>query len=318
MRYEKFLKQLQKKDGVVFFNEPLSRHCSFRIGGNAKYFVIVSNTKTLLEVFKRTKKIFVLGAGTNTLFANKKFNGTFLKLGGSFLKITATKNYVTCGAGVNLFSLSKFLKEHNLGGLEFAFGIPGTVGAATAINAGAFGNEIGNFVQKVKVFDGKRTYWTKNFNFSYRNSSFKENSLIILAVTFKLFEKNCDEISILQKEYLSKRKQTQPCSTPSAGSVFKRIIKTDEILYPAKMIDKLGLKGVKIGDARISEKHAGFIVNSGNATFKDVSKLVRLIKKRVKKKFGESLEEEIIFFKGKRNDYIRRLPHPHNLFKRET
>lgn len=318
MRYKKFLKQLQKKDGVVFFDEPLSKHCSFRIGGKAKFFVVVSNTKTLIEIFKRARKIFVLGAGTNTVFANKKFNGTFLKLGGNFLKIKVKDRKVVCGGGVNLWQLAKVLRENNLAGLEFAFGIPGTVGAATAINAGAFGGEIGNFIKKVKVFDGKRVFWTKKFNFSYRNSSFKEKNQIVLAVQFEFVEGSYDEIFKLQNEYFEKRKNSQPYSVPSAGSVFKRIIKSNEILYPAKMIDKLGLKGVKIGDAKISEKHAGFIVNTGNATFNDVSKLVRKIKRKVKRKFGESLQEEIIFFRGKRNDYFWRLSHPHHKFKRKT
>lgn len=318
MRYKQFLKQLPKKDGVVFFNEPLSSHCSFKIGGTAKYFVATHNTQTLLQLFSKTKKIFVLGLGTNTLFANKFFRGTIVKLGGNFLKTRCKNNTIIAGAGLSLFSLAKILREKELGGLEFAFGIPGTVGGAVLMNAGAFEDEIGNYVEKVKIFNGKSVFWTKNFNFSYRNSSFKQNKQIILAVKFKLEKLPSEKIFALQKEYMSRRRNSQPYGEASAGSVFKRIIKQGEILYPAKMIDNLGLKGVKIGDAKISEKHAGFIVNTNDAKFNEVYKLIKQIKRIVKKETGESLEEEIVFFRGKRNDYFRRLPHPHNLFQRKT
>ena len=318
MRYKQFLKQLPKKDGVVFFNEPLSSHCSFKIGGTAKYFVAVHNTQTLLQLFSKTKKIFVLGLGTNTLFANKFFRGTIVKLGGNFLKTRCKNNTIIAGAGLSLFSLAKILREKELGVLEFAFGIPGTVGGAVFMNAGAFEHEIRNYVEKVKIFNGKSVFWTKNFNFSYRNSSFKQNKQIILAVKFRLEKLPSEKIFALQKEYMSRRRNSQPYGEASAGSVFKRIIKQGEILYPAKMIDNLGLKGVKIGDAKISEKHAGFIVNTNDAKFNDVYKLIKQIKRIVKKETGESLEEEIVFFRGKRNDYFRRLPHPHNLFQRKT
>lgn len=318
MRYRQFLKQLPKKDGVVFFNEPLSSHCSFKIGGTAKYFVSVNNIKTLTQIFSKTKKVFIVGLGTNMLFSNKFFRGTIVKLGGDFLKTECKNNKIVVGAGLSLFFLSRILREKQLGGLEFVFGIPGTVGGAVFMNAGAFGDEIGNYVEKVKVFDGKDVFWTKKFNFSYRNSSFKENNQIILAVKLKLQNSSSNEIFALQKEYMTKRKNSQPYGQPSAGSVFKRIIKQNEILYPAKMIDNLGLKGVKIGDAKISEKHAGFIVNEGNAKFNDVCRLIKKIKKEIKKETGETLEEEIVFFRGKRNEYFRRLPHPHDLFQRKT
>lgn len=318
MRKNNYLKQLQEKDGVVLFNEPLSKHTSFGIGGKAKNFVIVKNIKTLVEIFEKEKHVFVLGAGTNMLFSNKKFNATFVKLGGKFEQIQKRGNKVTAGAGVSLFKLNAFLRENGLAGLEFTFGIPGSVGGGIFMNAGAFGKEIGEFVEKVKIFDGKNVFWTKKFNFSYRNSSFKENKQIILAAMFNLTNSSEQEIFEKQQQFILKRKQTQPYGQRCAGSVFKRIFKGDEIIYPAKMIDNLGLKGVKIGTAKISEKHAGFIVCEENANFKDVVKLISRIKKQVKRKNNINLSEEIIIFKGKRNDYFRRLSHTHNLFKRKA
>ena len=133
MRYKQFLKQRPKKDVVVFFNQPLSSHCSFIIGGTAKYFVAVYNTQTLLQLFSKTKKIFVLGLGTNTLFADKFFRGTIVKLGGNFLKTRCKNKTIIAGAGLSLFWLEKILREKKLGGLEFALGIPGTVGGAGLI-----------------------------------------------------------------------------------------------------------------------------------------------------------------------------------------
>ena len=225
MTYKKFLKNLTKQNAKVLFNEPIKNHTSFGIGGVAKYFVVVHNTKTLVSVLKKTKKFFILGAGTNILFQDKKYNGTVIKLGNQFKKIKVSKNAVTVGAGVNLFVLNKFLKENQLSGLEFTYGIPGTVGGALISNAGAFGGEIGNFVKKVKIFNKKRVFWTKKFNFSYRNSSFKDNCQLILAVTFKLEKGKKEEIENLQKLYFQKRIETQPYGQKSAGSVFKRIIK---------------------------------------------------------------------------------------------
>ena len=169
MRYEQFLKQLPTKDGVVFFNEPLSSHCSFKIGGTAKYFVAAYNTQTLLQIFSKTKKVFVVGLGTNTLFADKFFRGTIVKLGGNFFKTRCKNNTIIAGAGLSLFSLAKTLREKELGGLEFAFGIPGTVGGAVLMNAGAFGDEIGNYVEKVKVFNSKTNKSFLRLSLSFKN-----------------------------------------------------------------------------------------------------------------------------------------------------
>lgn len=298
--YKKHLNSLSQKDAIVFFDENLKSHCSFNIGGTAKYFVIVNNKKTLIDILKRNKNdFFILGAGTNILFRDRKYNGTILKLGEQFkkIKIKNTLNddvIVEVGAGVNLFTLNIFLRQNEISGLEWSFGIPGTVGGATIMNAGAFGSEFGEFVTAVKVLHEGKFFWTKTFSFSYRESSFKKTKAIVLSVKLKLKKQSCQYIEEKQLNCINKKKETQPYGENSAGSVFKRIINNTEIFYPAKTIDNLGLKGVKIGGAEVSRKHAGFIVNSGNAKASDVLKLIRLIKKKVKKQTGKVLKEEII------------------------
>lgn len=297
--YKNFLNSIQLKDALISYNENLKKYCSFKIGGKAKFFIIVNNENALLKILKwnKYKRFFVLGAGTNILFKDRTFNGTIIKLGGKFNQIkilSFKKNYkmIEVGAGVNLFRLNSFLKSNELAGLEWSFGIPGSVGGATKMNAGAYGFEFGNFIYSVKILSNNKISWTKNFYFSYRNSSF--NNCIILAVKLKLPVGNFLEIENLQREYLKKRIESQPYEEYSAGSVFKRIINKEEIIYPAKIIDNLGLKGAKIGDAEISTKHAGFIINKDNAKCKDVLKLIKLIQRKVKKNTGKQLETEII------------------------
>ena len=316
MEYEKFLKSLDPEQAVVCFDEEMKFHTSFGIGGKVKYFVVVNKTKTLIEILKRTNKFFILGAGTNLLFQDKIYDGTIIKLGKEFNRFKINENTITVGSGVNLFYLCKILKENGLLGMEFLFGIPGTVGGGIVSNAGAFGKEVANYVKKVKIFDGKRVYWTKNFNFEYRNSSFKKNRQIVLAVQFELEKGSQQEIEKLQQEFWNRRKESQPIGEKSAGSVFKRIYTDKEIIFPAKLIDKLGLKGAKIKDAEVSLKHAGFIVNKNNAKAKDVLKLIKKIKRKVKKENNITLEEEIVVFNKKRYGYFWRLPHPHPLQSR--
>lgn len=314
MKYIEFLRSLKNQDAVVCFNEEMKFHTSFGIGGKAKYFIVVNTISALKEICKQTNKFFILGAGTNLLFQDRKYSGTVIKLGKDFVKFKIVNNKIIVGAGVNLFYLCKILKENGLGGLEFLFGIPGTVGGALVSNAGAFGGEIGNYVEKVKVFDGKKVFWTKNFTFSYRESSFKKKELIILEVVLKLKEDNPENIEKLQQEFWKKRKESQPVGEKSAGSVFKRILlENGETIFPAKIIDKMGLKGVKIKEAEISQKHAGFIVNNGNAKAKDVLKLISKIKRKVKKHNNLIFEEEIVVFNKKRYGYFWRFPHTHTL-----
>lgn len=296
----KYLTTLFPKDAIIYLNEPLKDHCSFGIGGKAKFYIVVNNINTLKNIINKNKKrFFLLGAGTNILFKDKKFNGVVVKLGKDFQKIKIIKDIgedviLEVGAGVNLFTLNNFLQINGLSGLEWSFGIPGSVGGATIMNAGAYENQFGDFVQSVKILKENKTVWKNKFTFSYRSSSFQENNDIIISVRLKLKKGNSVEIKEKQLFFINKKKESQPYGEKSAGSVFKRIIIGNKILYPAKIIDNLGLKGVKIGEAEISKKHAGFIVNLGNAKAKDVLKLIKLIKNKIKKSTGEDLQREII------------------------
>lgn len=299
MTYKNFLKSIDKKDATVLFNESLTRHTSFGIGGTAKYFVTVNNPTTLKKVSERAKEYIILGAGTNILFRDKRHKKTVVKLGKNFNKIKILQEnedsiIIEVGAAVNLFVLNSFLKKNGIGGLEWSFGIPGCIGGAVVMNAGAFKNEFGNHIIAVKILENKKIFWTKRFSYSYRSSSFKDSESIVLGVKLKLTKRSPGEIESLQRSYLTLRKETQPYGSKCAGSVFKRISLCDEIYYPAKIIDDLGLKGVRIGEAEISKKHAGFIINTGNAHANDVIKLIKFIKKKVKLKTGKDLEEEII------------------------
>lgn len=188
------------------------------------------------------------------------------------------------------------MKQNGISGLEWSYGIPGSVGGATIMNAGSYGHEFGEFVSAVKIWKNGKVSWTKKFDYSYRNSSFKNNGSIILAARLKLKQGNFDEITKNQEFFFNKKKESQPYEKKSAGSVFKRIVNEHETFYPAKIIDSLGLKGVKIGGAQISEKHAGFIINNEDAKSKHVKKLIKLVKTKVKNKTGKVLEEEIIIF----------------------
>lgn len=227
----------------------------------------------------------------------KKYNYTFIKLGKDFKKIKLKQCQdfflVDVGAGVNIFALNNFLKTNGVSGLEWSYGIPGTVGGAVIMNAGSFGYEFGEFVSAVKVLKNNKAIWVKDFFFDYRNSSFKMSNEIVLECRLKLMKGFSKDIEEKQQNAFNKKKLTQPYSENSAGSVFKHIKIDDKIYYPAKIIDNIGLKGVKIGGAEISEKHSGFIITK-NAKATDVLKLIKFTKKEIKKKTNLVVKEEII------------------------
>lgn len=285
------------KFSQVRFNESLKRHTSFGVGGNAKVYIEPDSIGELFEILEicKVKKLRykILGNGTNVYFSDKGFRGVVICLK-RLNKIKVCENCVIAESGVSLFQLNKVACKNCLKGLEFTYGIPGSVGGAIIQNAGAFGGEIGDKICSVVVLRNGKIVNEKNFWFSYRNSCFKNSGDVILKVAFKLSYGDEKEIKSLQKKYLQKRLQTQPYDKKSAGSVFKR---NGEII-PAKMIDTLGLKGVKIGDVEISPLHANFIVNHGEGTARDINKLVKFIKRKVKKSFGEKLEQEIEFIEG--------------------
>lgn len=295
------IRDLAVKNGFEYIeNEPLSRHTSFKIGGDAELFVMVKTIEQLKYVLKACKEsqipLFVLGKGSNLLISDDGMKGVVLVLDGDFKDISVEENKITCGAGVNLAKLCLFAQSNSLSGLEFAYGIPGSVGGAVYMNAGAYGGEMKDVVTSVTHLtkDGQVvTLPLDELEFSYRHSVYKENNAVILSATFELKVADKDNIKTLMDDILNRRKTKQPLEYPSAGSVFKR----PEGNFAGTLIEQCGLKGKTIGGAQVSQKHAGFIINIGDATCDDVLNLVKFVQDTVKEKTGYFLEREIIHIK---------------------
>ena len=284
-------------------NEPLANHCTYRIGGPARVLFLAANEREIvagIEIAKEKNfKMMILGGGSNVLFSDCGFDGLVLKLANNFIKIAEEKEnraVVLAGAGAPLAALVKFALDNSLAGMEWAAGIPGTVGGAIRGNAGAFGREIGASVLRVRALEisGKSVVpaivGKEDCAFGYRESVFKRNkNLVITAAKFVLEKGNANEIADKIKECAEKKRISQPLDFPSAGSVFKN----PEGFFAAKIIEDCGLKGRSAGGAQISEKHANFIVNRGNARADDVLALIAQIKAAAKEKFAVDLKEEI-------------------------
>lgn len=284
-------------------NEPLANHCTYRIGGPARVLFSAADEREIIagiEIAKENRfKIMILGGGSNILFSDRGFDGLVLKLANNFIKIAEEKEdraVVLAGAGAPLAALVKFALDNSLAGMEWAAGIPGTAGGAIRGNAGAFGREIGASVLRVRALEisGKSVVpaivGKEDCAFGYRESVFKRNkNLVITAAKFVLEKGNANEIADKIKECAEKKRISQPLDFPSAGSVFKN----PEGFFAAKIIEDCGLKGRSAGGAQISEKHANFIVNRGNARADDVLALIAQIKAAAKEKFAVDLKEEI-------------------------
>ena len=278
----------------ILLDEPMSKHTSFKVGGAADIFVkaySVDEIKCVLKISKENNiPLFILGNGTNLLVKDEGFKGIVLQVKLEDIKIDG--NIVTVGSGVKNAVLSKKLVDNSLTGFEFASGIPGTIGGAIKMNAGAYGSEMKDIVSSVTYLDYDGNIHTINnaeCDFSYRHSKFFEEKGIILEVKLELKEVNKSEIENRVKELMLQRKEKQPLEYPNAGSTFKR----GEGYITAKLIDECGLKGYMIGGAQVSEKHAGFIVNKDNATAKDILDLIEYVQKVVKEKTGEDIKLEI-------------------------
>ena len=285
----------------------LRNHTTFRIGGKAKYFFIAKTKKDLLFVLKAAKKLklpfYILGGGSKLLVSDKGFNGLIIKVKSSKLKVQ--NSTVFAEAGVSLERLIKITVNKSLTGLEWARGIPGTVGGAIRGNAGAWERAMGDIVKKVEAFDVKKRKIIilnkKKCKFSYRNSVFKENkNLVILSSQINLKKGNRKKSEAEMKKYLDYRRKHHPLKFPSAGSIFENICldkksKQEKIgvLSVGFIIGDCGLAGKKIGNVKISEKHSNFIINLGDGKARDVKKLIKLVKEKAEKKFGITLKEEL-------------------------
>ena len=295
--YEELLKIVPKEK--ILLDEPMKKHTSFKIGGEADYFVTVSEAeevKSILELARRKNiPITVIGNGSNMLVRDGGIRGITLKL--DFKKMTKeTKEdeiIYTCGSGLPLTLIANRALEDEATGIEFAFGIPGSLGGAIYMNAGAYGGELKDVVLETTYIDKDGDCYTINneqHEFEYRSTIFQKIDAIILESKLILKKGNKQEIQAKMQENMQSRKDKQPLEFPSAGSVFKR----GTGFIAAKLIDECGLKGTKVGDAEVSQKHAGFIINKGNATAKDVMELIKYIQEEVKEKTGFAIEEEIL------------------------
>lgn len=291
-----FILELEKFNlGKIEKDISLSTLTTYKTGGIAKLVVYpnnINNLKQLLKlIHKHNIKYFILGKGSNTLFSDKEFNGVIIKLDKlNNFEIKETEIYVE--SGMILSKLVQASVKNELTGLEFAIGIPGTIGGAIYMNAGAYGNNMSNIVKSVIVLDEKlqiEEIPLEKLKFDYRYSIFQANkNLICVAANIKLEHGNHDEIDSKIKENLLKRKNSQPLEYPSAGSVFRN----PEGNYAGKIIEELGLKGKNIGGAEISTKHANFIINKNNASSSDILNLIKLVQKEVKDKYKIDLKLE--------------------------
>ncbi len=278
----------------------MSRHTTFRIGGIADLYITPSSVQSLTDLCGMIKecevRCYFLGNGSNVLFDDEGFRGAVVSLC-ALRGIDCEENTISAEAGYSFTALSKAARDNSLTGMEFANGIPGTVGGAVYMNAGAYNGEV-SFVLKESTYLDLDTLEVKSIlldehNFGYRDSIYKHTNRLILSAKFKLQKGSKDEITEMMNDFMNRRVSKQPLDFPSAGSVFKR--------YPgrftAQMIDEAGLKGYTVGGAQVSEKHAGFIINIGGATAKDVQDLIAHIQKNILEKFGCAIEREVIYVK---------------------
>lgn len=285
------------KQGIVKIDEQMKKHTNFKIGGNADVFVIAKNIEEIKYVIKFSKEnnipLTILGNGSNVLVSDKGIRGIVLQVGTKEIKIEKQKNaLIEVEAGVMLGALAQVLLKQSIAGFEFAAGIPGSIGGAIRMNAGAYGGEMKDIVKDVTVLNEKgeiSVLTNEECEFSYRHSRFTNSKEIVIKATLELPFGNENEIKAKMNEYAQSRKEKQPLNLPSAGSTFKR--GTDFIT--AKLIDECGLKGYTSGDAQVSTLHAGFVVNLGNATAQDVLNVVSHVKQVVLEKTGKQIELEV-------------------------
>ena len=276
----------------ILLNEPMSKHTTLKIGGPVECYVIAKTIDDIQKIIKFVKEnnisIHIIGNGSNILVYD---DGIVLSIGLDNIEIE-NENKIIVGAGVRLGKLAQVLLQNELTGFEELSGIPGTIGGAIYMNAGAYGTEIKDVITKVIAIDmegNKKEFKNSDLKFEYRNSIFKKEKYIIVEAELELQKGNYDKIKEKMKQYLESRKKKQPLEYPNAGSTFKR----GDNFVTAQLIDEAGLKGYTIGGAMVSTKHAGFIVNKGNATCKDVLELIDYIKSEINKKFGINIELEI-------------------------
>ena len=276
-------------------NESMANHCTFKAGGVASRVYKVFSIEGLENVLKLCNeegvKPLILGNGSNILISDKGISTPVIIIDKGFDKIQVDGDIIKAEAGAMLSVISRQALENSLTGIEFASGIPGTVGGAVVMNAGAYGGEMINVVKDVDVIMNgeRRTLTNQDMNFSYRHSRAMDEEMIVVGVSLKLTPGNKEEISATMNDFNSRRRDKQPLEYPSAGSTFKR----PEGYFAGKLIMDSGLAGASVGGAMVSTKHCGFIINNGNATATDIYNLIKNVQATVKDKFGVMLEPEV-------------------------
>lgn len=299
--FEEFSLRAKALGCAVHTNESLSRHTSFRTGGSCRVLIEPLNCAQLEKILSLAKDsdipFIVLGNGTNVLAPDDTLEKAVIKIGDAMSEIILQDDdTICCTAGTKLIALCRFALEHSLSGLEFAYGIPGTCGGAVFMNAGAYGGEIKDILTEVTHITPDlrvETVSASELGLSYRHSSYKENGCIISYAKFKLKKADKSEIKTAMDDFLSRRKDKQPLEYPSAGSTFKR----PEGHFAGALIEQCGLKGATVGGAQVSEKHAGFVINKGGASSKDITDLIAFVKNTVKSETGVELEPEVIILR---------------------
>lgn len=285
-----------KDFGKVLFDEPMKNHTSFKIGGSADVIIIADKEQDIIEAVKICRenniKYFIMGNGTNLLVKDTGIRGVVIKIANGFDNVDVHDDVLVIQSGALLSKVANIALKNSLGGFEFASGIPGTIGGAITMNAGAYGGEMKDVVLKVRALDRDNNIIeisNEDMNFRYRGSEVIDQELIVLGVELNLEKREYSLIDQKMKDLTHRRVSKQPLEFPSAGSTFKR----PEGYYAGKLIDDSGLRGARYGDAQVSEKHCGFVINAGEATFHDVITLIKTVQKVVYDKYDVRLETEV-------------------------
>lgn len=295
--YNEFLNELKEKIEAEWVreNEPMKLHTTFRVGGPADVFV-TPDMKSLPSVIALCKKYhlpyYVIGNGSNLLVGDKGIRGVVIAITNRMAEMQCEGEQITVGAGTTLAQIAALAATNELSGFEFAAGIPGTLGGAVVMNAGAYGGEIKDVIVSATVLDAEgnvRELSTENLDLSYRHSCIPEKHYIVLGATLKLERGNTEEIRAKMAELREQRITKQPLEYPSAGSTFKR----PEGYFAGKLIMDAGLRGYQVGGAQVAEKHCGFVINKGDATAADIIQLMQDVSEKVEAQFGVPLEPEV-------------------------
>lgn len=301
MEKYKGLEDILDKDSIKY-NEPMKKHTTMKVGGPCDCMVEPSSIEEIQKVLEYVKenniKYYIIGNGSNLLVKDEGVHALIIKIANKFSGFEVNGEYIKAYSGCSVPKLSQIAKENSLSGLEFACGIPGSVGGGIRMNAGAYGSEMVNVVEKVGFLDENgnlKEIDGKDAHFTYRHSMFVDNpQYVVVYAIYKLVKGNKEEISKIMEENMNSRKQKQPIEYPNFGSVFKR----PEGYFVGKLVDDCGLKGYKIGGAQVSTKHSGFMINIGDATCKDVLDLIEYVKEKVYEKFNVKLQEEVVILGG--------------------